>query len=422
MIKFSRKKYISRIEKWFKLYNLVYLTGTRQVGKTTLWKMFLEWKNFLYLSLDMYDLSSIISTKDFLDYFKIYENIDLTKYEYLFLDEVKSFENIWNILKWLIDNYKIKILCSSSGNINIAKSIAKNLTWRYEIIQVYPLDFEEYLEWLNFELYQQYKKITPNLNESFYKKIEKIYNEYLTFWALPKILSLGTGKEPEKIKILENILYSIKSYDLNILLKEKEKWKLEEVLKLLVEKNCSVIKLDKVVQELWIKRNQIQKIIQAINQVWLIVFLKPFFTQKKYELSKANKAYFIDTGIYKSLIGDFSLLGEKKWKVIENSIFIQLLSNIKNYQIYFWRNKNQYEIDFILKNKLTNKLIPIEVKSDDKDNIPKIFNSFAEKYWEQIEYFVKITKTLENERLELLWGRKIKIRFIPGFKISNLIK
>jgi hypothetical protein len=48
-----------------------------------------------------------------------------------------------------------------------------------------------------------------------------------------------------------------------------------------------------------------------------------------------------------------------------------------------------------LKNKLTNKLIPIEVKSDNKDNIPKIFKSFAEKYSNDVEYFVKVTKTLE---------------------------
>jgi predicted AAA+ superfamily ATPase len=74
---------------------------------------------------------------------------------------------------------------------------------------------------------------------------------------------------------------------------------------------------------------------------------------------------------------------------------LQILPNLEKYHIYFWRNKNQYEIDFILKNKLTNKLIPIEVKSSDSDNIPKIFKSFAKKYSTNIDYFVKITQTLE---------------------------
>jgi len=422
MLKFSRKKYLKKIEKAFSLYNLVYLTWTRQVGKTTLGKMFLENKEFIYLSLDVYNLMDIRTTSDFLDYFKIYENINLLDYDWIFFDEVKSFENIWNILKWIIDNYDKKILCSSSGNINIVKSIAKNLTWRYEIIQVYPLDFEEYLEWFNLNLYEQYKKLTPTLNNAFYTKIEKIFEEYLKFGALPKVLSLWYGQQETKVKILENIVNSIKMYDLNIVLKEKEKWKLEEVLQLLAEKNTTVIKFDKLVQELWIKRQQIQNIVEAINQVWLILFLKPFFTKKKYELSKANKAYFVDTWIYQTILKDYTLLWEKKWKIIENIAFVQLISNIENYDIYFWRNKNQYEIDFVLKNKLTNKLIPIEVKSDNKDNIPKIFKSFAEKYSNDVEYFVKVTKTLEWERKENFWWKEFVIKFIPLFKLYKILK
>jgi hypothetical protein len=39
-------------------------------------------------------------------------------------------------------------------------------------------------------LYEQYKKLTPTLNNAFYTKIEKIFEEYLKFGALPKVLSL----------------------------------------------------------------------------------------------------------------------------------------------------------------------------------------------------------------------------------------
>jgi hypothetical protein len=56
--------------------------------------LFLEDKKYLYLSLDVYNLSNIETTKDFLDYFKIYENIDILSYDWLFFDEVKSVKNI----------------------------------------------------------------------------------------------------------------------------------------------------------------------------------------------------------------------------------------------------------------------------------------------------------------------------------------
>jgi len=42
----------------------------------------------------MYDLKFIEATKDFLDYFKIYENVDILSYDWLFFDEVKSVPNI----------------------------------------------------------------------------------------------------------------------------------------------------------------------------------------------------------------------------------------------------------------------------------------------------------------------------------------
>ena len=81
MINFTRTKYLTRLENAFKLYNLVYLTGTRQVWKTTLWKSFLKDKNFVYLSLDTYNLKGIQTTTDFLDYFKIYHKINLLDYD-----------------------------------------------------------------------------------------------------------------------------------------------------------------------------------------------------------------------------------------------------------------------------------------------------------------------------------------------------
>ena len=157
-------------------------------------------------------------------------------------------------------------------------------------------------------------QLTSALNEAFYQKIEKIFLQYLQFGALPKVLSLWYWKEQEKIRILENIIESIKNYDLSVLLNEKSKWKLEDLLYLFAEKNWSVLKIDKLVQEIWVKRNQLQQIINAINEVGLILFLKPFFTQKKYELSKANKVYFIDIGIYQTFLKDYNLIWEKNEK------------------------------------------------------------------------------------------------------------
>jgi predicted AAA+ superfamily ATPase len=66
---------------------------------------------------------------------------------------------------------------------------------------------------------------------------------------------------------LENILESIKIFDLNILLNKQDELYLEKFLKLIAEKNTSVIKIDKIVEELSLKRRKIEKLIKAANIV-----------------------------------------------------------------------------------------------------------------------------------------------------------
>jgi len=168
VIIFPRTKYIRKLENSFRLYNLVYIIWPRQVWKTTLAKQFLQNKNYLYLSLDVYDLPDIKTTKDFIDYFRIYEKIDILQYERIFLDEVKSFKNIWNAVKGLIDVYNKKIICSSLGSIKIVESIVKDLTGRYDILQVFPLSFDEFLEWYDKNLYEEFLQVKWNLTKIFF--------------------------------------------------------------------------------------------------------------------------------------------------------------------------------------------------------------------------------------------------------------
>jgi predicted AAA+ superfamily ATPase len=84
--------------------------------------------------------------------------------------------------------------------------------------------------------------------------------------------------------------------------------------------------------------------------------------------------------------------------------------------LYFYRKRNESEIDFVLQSNW--KLIPIEVKTSDKDNIPKIFESFCKKYSEKIKFFVKTSKTLQKQRN--LWDCIVKI--LPYIKIVEVLE
>jgi predicted AAA+ superfamily ATPase len=70
---------------------------------------------------------------------------------------------------------------------------------------------------------------------------------------------------------------------------------------------------------------------------------------------------------------------------------------LKNLNLYYRKNISGSEIDFVVQD-LFGSLIPIEVKSNDKDNIPKIFKSFDLKYQDRIKFFIRTTKSLVKIR------------------------
>ena len=101
-------------------------------------------------------------------------------------------------------------------------------------------------------------------------------------------------------------------------------------------------------------------------------------------------------------------------KDVEMFVYLHLLFNLQDFdELYFYQTLNETEIDFILKK---NKLIPIEVKSSNKDNIPKIFKFFCEKYFSEIDFMVKTVKFWVNERKE-----KCLIKFVPFMNALGLI-
>ena len=80
--------------------------------------------------------------------------------------------------------------------------------------------------------------------------------------------------------------------------------------------------------------------------------------------------------------------------------------------LYFWQRKNGFEIDFVLYDLLDKKLIPVEVKSGDTDNIPKIFNTFEAAYGEMVNYYVVMNRSIRKTRN---FGEK-EIRFKQLFE------
>ena len=220
-MKISRDNYLKRIKANLSKDKITFLIGARRVGKTTLIKEFqkkIPNKSCFYFSFDdIVSLPLFTSTKHFLDYLRLKKDRDFDKIEYLFLDEVQNIPNIEVIFKDLVDNYKkFKILASGSGSFEIFHNIKESLMGRKEVIYIYPITFNEFLNYKN-ENIQTWKKHW--YSELFIEK-KNLIEEFLRFGGYPSVICAST--EEAKFHELKNIIDTWLDTDIRLILQKED--------------------------------------------------------------------------------------------------------------------------------------------------------------------------------------------------------
>ena len=271
---FFRKRYINKIKSVIKSDNALILVGARQVWKSSLLAIMKDkWivDNNIMLSWDELVLEDF-NPESFLDYLKLKYNI--VNKDFLIIDEAQKIKNIWLIIKYLVDQKKewkinFKAIISGSWSLEIFRWITDSLIWRYNLIKVTPFSFEEFLEFNDVNISSiDLKNITkPVLNE-----IKKYYDLYIKYWWYPEVVKANT--ENDKKKKFKNIYNDYLYKDISFLLKWEDIINFEKFLKLFVSKIWSLIKIEQLMHELWIKKSQCEKYIKILKSSFLFDFIK----------------------------------------------------------------------------------------------------------------------------------------------------
>jgi len=369
----ERKKYINQIKDVLETNKSIFLVWARQVWKTSLMKYILEnFKNkSFYINFDEIATLWVIefnNLNEFINYINWYFGIDINDFDTLLFDEVVRIKNFNVILKWLIDKFiNKKFISTASWNYEIISEIIDWLAWRIVKIDVYPLDFREFLyfKWKNINL--------DYISENIFKLIEVDLFEFLTYWSYPEVV-LEKNYDKKKI-ILKSIIDSVFEKDLRNFIKEDKIIEIKKLILYLSKNIWSLFSYEWLSNEIWLRLNDVKKFIFLLEKSHIIFTLKPFHTDKSIESSKKQKIYFNNFWIINYFSWNLELKNTFDWKDVENTIFLNLKYNlIFSDELFFYQKLNWSEIDFILKRSW--KLIPIEAKSNNRDVIPKIFRIF----------------------------------------------
>lgn len=148
-----RTHYINKIMKFVDLPFTKILTGVRRCGKSTILAMIVEelkQRGIEESQILQYNFDSIANVH-LQDFNSLYHELalrmsDQTKRYYLFCDEIQEVNEWEKVINSLMNEYSVDIFVTGSNSRMMSSEISTYLTGRYVNFRIYPLSFEEYLD------------------------------------------------------------------------------------------------------------------------------------------------------------------------------------------------------------------------------------------------------------------------------------
>ncbi len=325
--------------------HVVVVTGMRQVGKTTLFKMlFNEIKSANKVFLDM---ENPIVQKVFeeTDYDNIWAN--LTSYgikagekAYIFLDEIQAMPGVVKAVKYLFDHYEVQFFAAGSSSFYLKNMFPESLAGRKVLFELYPLDFEEFL-WFNGierKFYGEFREKDRQKNVVSYERTVKFYEEFLSYGGFPRVVLSADAEE--KNAVLDDIFTSYFEKDVRAMSDFKGIALLRDLILLLMQRTGAKLNVSRIASEMGVSRTTIHAYLSFLEATYFIFLTAPLSTSVDREVSGAEKVYLCDTGI----LNRFAKVSSGA--LLENAVFnaIKKLDDIRYYQ-----RRSGREIDFLLK-------------------------------------------------------------------------
>ena len=305
----------------------IVIVGARQVGKTTLIKSILENKEYLFLDADDPTIRNLLSNPNTEQIRTI-----LADNKTVFLDEAQRIEGIGLTLKIITDQFKdVQLFVSGSSSFDLGNELNEPLTgrkWEYEL---FPITWEEYENKVGFI------------------KTEQELENRLLYGFYPEVLN-NQGKERETLK---NLVNSYLYRDILAFSDIRKPEVLEKLLQALALQMGSEVNYNELSQIVGINKITVQKYIEILEKGYIVFRLNSFSRNVRNEIKRNRKIYFYDNGIRNMIIGNFSQLDLRldKGALWENFLVSERRKqNIYKdtfAKIYFWRTKQQQEIDFV---------------------------------------------------------------------------
>ena len=407
---FKRKVY-DKLKEWKDTYNGKYaclLEGARRVGKTTIAEEFAKNEYQTYIKIDFSNI-----TDELLDVFKDINKLDLfflrlqtetgidlfKRKSVIIFDEIQLYPKARQAIKHLVADGRYDYI--ETGSLISIKNNVKDILIPSEEykIQVYPMDYEEFL-WAtngNPGIYKKILESKMSLGDSTNRTLMREFRIYMAVGGMPQ--AVETYIETNNLSAVDKVKRRIIDLYSDDLKKIDSSGRLGNIY-LSIPSQLALKRKRFSIKEATQKQKTSKDEERFFDLVDSKIVLPCYnVTQPDIALELTKdfdyfKLYFSDIGLFTTMLfvsgkgiedNIYSKLLSDKLEsdlgyLYENVVAQMIVASGRNLYYHTWRDKDKThsnEVDFLITNK--NKIIPIEVKSSSIKN-HKSIDLFVEKY------------------------------------------
>ncbi len=248
------------------------------------------------------------------------------------IDEAQRIENIGLTAKIIADTLPdIELILSGSSSFELANKINEPLTGRKWELMLYPFSYAE--------MVAHHSAVTEH----------RLLEQRLVYGFYPEVVN-SPGDQKAVLKQLSSAyLYKdILTWE-NIQKPER----LERLLQAIAHQTGQLVSYNELAKTTGLTVATVERYINLLEKSFIIYRLGSFSRNLRNELNKSRKIYFFDNGLRNAVINQFQPVALRNdigglW---ENFLMAERLKYLAYNNIscnrYFWRTKDQAEIDYI---------------------------------------------------------------------------
>lgn len=383
----NRELYDSKIEKFLKKEEIVVIKGVRRSGKSTLMlnqikklhQNNIPKNNILFINFEDPRLINHLGLELIEQIYEVYlEYLNPSDKPYIFLDEVQNID-FWE--KWVNKEFELKksyITVTGSNSSMLSSEIATSLSGRYISIEVFPLNFAEYLKFKDITIATKLDLVSKKI------ELNRELESYIKDGGFPQVLKYEAS---DKKELLSSYKDSILLKDVVARFKLKNFHILEEITAFLLSNTGILQSKTKLKNNFSISYDMASDYLDYLKKAYMVFEINKFDYSLKKQTVNDKKYYSIDLGLSNIFrVPNLQTRGSD----LETIVFLELLRY--RFKVYYYKTSNDLECDFIVQ------------KDNEIIQLIQVSSSLGNKktYEREVEPFIKTMSELKLKNVQCI--------------------